>query len=184
MKTLKARGRSSIKTLFASVFLLVTLTGFCEQAGAQTVICTGSETLSFNPALTNTQRNLVVTDTASLSPCLVVGVSGINSATESAQGVANLSCQMLLGGGPATKIIHWSNGQSSTFSYTASSSAINGNFVITQTGNISAGLFKGQSAVGVSTLTSLSQPDFLTACAGSGVTSVSGGTTLTIAPPL
>ncbi|WP_157649708.1 hypothetical protein [Burkholderia ubonensis] len=88
MKTLKARGRSSIKTLFASVFLLVTLTGFCEQAGAQTVICTGSETLSFNPALTNTQRNLVVTDTASLSPCLVVGVSGINSARRSQESSA------------------------------------------------------------------------------------------------
>ncbi|RQS09783.1 hypothetical protein DIE07_15130 [Burkholderia sp. Bp9002] len=184
MKTLKNSSRSSIKALFASVLLLITLTGFCEQAGAQTVICTGTETQSFNPALTNTQRNLVVTDTASLSPCLVVGVSGINSATESAQGVANLSCQTLLAGGPATKVIHWSNGQSSTFSYTATSSAVNGNFVITQTGNISAGLFKGQSAVGVSTLTSLSQPDFLTACAGSGITSVSGATTLTIVPPL
>ncbi|TKC86767.1 hypothetical protein FAZ69_19125 [Trinickia terrae] len=177
-------GRSAFKTLLVSSFLLLGLAGFATQASAQAVVCSGTETGTFNPPLTNTQQNLQITVSASYSPCLVTGVSGITSASVNNQFVRDYACQTLLGGGPGTRVFIWSNGQSSTFSYTATTNSVGGNVVSTLTGNISAGLFQGQSAVVVVTLTSISQADFLTACAGSGITSVSGPTELTILPPL
>ena len=178
-------GRSALNVLFMTAFLLLGTGGFAEQASAQSVVCAGTETATYNPPLTNTQQEEQVTATTSYSPCVVLGVSGISSGTAySNPPIRDLSCTALLGGGPSIRIINWSNGLSSTLSYTSNVNSVNGLLVVTMTGNISAGLFKGQSAVGVVTVNNLSQADFLTACSGSGVVSLSGPSTLTIAPPL
>ncbi|MGV2287256.1 hypothetical protein AAHK20_00960 [Trinickia sp. YCB016] len=177
-------GRSMFKALIASAFLMIGLAGWVTQANAQAADCLGTEASTYNVPLTNTQQDLQVTITASYSPCVVTGVSGITSGSVYSQVMRDLSCQTLLEQGQGTRVINWSNGQSSTFTYTSSINAVNGDYVITLTGNISAGLFQGQSAVDVVTLNSLSQANFLTACAGSGITSVSGPTVLTIAPKL
>ena len=176
-------GRSVFSALFMLAFLMLG-PGFVAQASAQTAVCTGTDMATYNPALTNTQQNIQITDTKNFNPCLVVGYSGITSATVNSQSVRDFSCEALLTGGPSERVINWSNRQSSTFSYTSSTSEVNGNLVITFTGNISAGLFVNQSAVAVIVITSLSHADFLTACSGSGITSVSGTATLSIAPPL
>ena len=177
-------GRSALNVLFMTAFLLLGTGGFAAQASAQSVVCAGTETATYNPPLTNTQQPQQVTTTTSYSPCVVLGVSGISSGTAYANAMRDLSCTTLLGGGPATRIINWSNGLSSTFTLTSTVNSVNGLLVVTLTGNISAGLFKDQSAVGVLTVNNLSQADFLTACSGSGVVSLSGPSTLTIAPPL
>ena len=178
-------GRSVLNALFASVFLLMGLAGFSTQAVAQAVVCEGTESASYSPPLTNTPQTVQITSTTSYNPCLVTGVSGITSGTVAAQFVRdNFSCQALLNGGPGKGIINWSNAQSSTFSFTATNVGENGLLVATLVGNISAGLFQGQTAIGVITLTNLSEADFLTACSGSGVPALSGTSTLTITPPL
>lgn len=181
MRMFKGR-HPMFKTLIASAFLMTGLAGWDTQANAQAVVCSGTEASTYNVPLTNTQQNLQVTITASYSPCVVTGVSGITSGSVYSQVVRDLSCQTLLEKGQGTRVINWSNGQSSTFTYTSLINAVDGNYVITLTGNISAGLFEGQAAEDVVTLNSLSQAGFLTACAGSGISSVSGPTLLTIDP--
>jgi hypothetical protein len=177
-------GRSALKALLMSAFLLLGMAGFSTQASAQSLNCTGTVMTTLSPPLTNTQRETQVATTGSYSPCLVTGVSGITSGTVNYQVTRDYSCNTLLGSGSGTTVIQWSNGQSSTFSYTTVTNEVEGNFVIVSTGNISSGLFQNQSAVRVSTLTSLSAADFLTACEGSGITSVSGPSTWTILAPL
>ncbi|MGV2287255.1 hypothetical protein AAHK20_00955 [Trinickia sp. YCB016] len=172
-----------MNTLLMST-LLLGLSGFATQAHAQSATCLGSETATFNPPMTNTLRNLEITAIASYSTCVVTGVSGITSVTVDDQFTRSYSCTELLGGGSGTRVFNWSNGQSSTLSYTAYSQVVNGNYVIIFLGKVSVGLFQGQSATVVLTLASLSQANFLTACSGSGITSVNGPSSLTILPPL
>jgi hypothetical protein len=90
----------------------------------------------------------------------------------------------MFGGGPGSKLIDWSNGQSSTFNFTTTADIVDGNFVLALVGDISAGLFKGGSAEDITTLSSQSAKGFLTACEGNGITTVNGVTELTIIPPL
>ncbi len=176
-------GRSLFNTLTTAAFLLVGLAGWSIQASAQLVQCIGTDTVTFNPAMTNTAQTLQVGIGSNFSSCL--GDSSVPSGTSDYSIERTYSCSALLQGGPGSRVITWSNGQTSTFSYTATTEVSElGEVVLTLTGNISAGLFQDQSAEQVSVLTNLGEPDFATACMGSGVTQLSGPTTLTILPAL
>lgn len=90
--------------------------------------------------------------------------------------VTELSCLTLAVPGTGTRVIEWSTGEKSEYSYTRVITNVGGQTVRTETGTVTSGLFTGSSVVQVTTLVTLNLLD----CLGSGVTSESGVVTLTI----
>jgi hypothetical protein len=145
-------------------------------AGA-TTLCTGHQDETFAPGLTNTSQTTTFTVRRTFSTCLSLADPTITSGSASTTIIAPFSCQSALDSGSSTSTIHWSNGHTSTFSFTYTSITVNGTDQTEETGTITAGEFTGRSAIGVVTTPSLDP----TACATStGVTSLTGLSTLTI----
>lgn len=136
-------------TRFMTALLLVA--GFLTAAGpAQAasvdVSCTGSEVANYQPGLTLTGKAVHTSVSGLLSPC-ASSDPHIVSGTYAQTFTATLSCTTLVAGLNATRVIHWNNGQSSTFTYHRTINNVAGQTTVTFTGAISAGRFKGATAV-------------------------------------
>ena len=107
--------------------ILVLSTPVRAQA-ANLVSCTGTETVSFAPGLTNTPHPLTVTTADNFPVCIHASAPILMPATAQAQISRTASCLDLLGGGPGTRVLHWANGQTSTYSFVSSAT---GNVVLT-----------------------------------------------------
>ena len=182
--------RMAFKTLVMLTISLAGLMGVCTQAHAQSVICSGTpavgsgtDTVVYGAPLKAAPQDMLLTILSSFSSCLVRGAPGITSATVDSQVQRKVSCDTPLAEGPATQVINWSNGQSSTFSYSSRRTSVDGETFVTLLGHISDGLFKNQKAISVFLLASPSESDYLKACSGNGLMSVSGPATLTIFQP-
>jgi hypothetical protein len=88
-----------------------------------------------------------------------------------------VSCLSIGQTGSSIRVITWNTGQTSSFSYNAMSSIVNGNTVVTLTGAITAGLFAGDAAEEVIVSPALNLLGCLTP---PGITSLFSATTLTI----
>jgi hypothetical protein len=146
------------------------------------VICIGNEEATYNPALTNTPQDVHGTSNSYWDTC--IGSPGITSGNSISQGgiIPGRSCNTLLDLANRTRVITWSNGDTSTFQYDRTSSTVNGNLVLTLAGEIIAGRFGGRHATGVITMLNINRADFATACANNGVSELSGSNVLTILP--
>lgn len=144
------------------------------------VTCTGTENDTASPGITNTSSPQTVTAQASYPVCVhVVGGLTVSTMTASNPGTVytfDASCTELLVTGPTGETIHWSNGQTSTFSTTATVNSVSGVLTYTQVGTVTAGLYAGASVVQTFVFPALSP----TACAGAGVTSYSGSASFVI----
>jgi hypothetical protein len=154
------------------------------QLSVNPVVCTGLDQTTFSPPLTNTSQSVQLSVAVSYTNCVTTDGSGITSGSAQEQPVVTASCLQPLAQNPEALVIHWSNGQTSTFYNTSTLTRANGELAVLRTGTISAGRYVGQTAIELSVITNLSQQDFLTQCASGGVPAISGPTTLTIAPAL
>jgi hypothetical protein len=141
--------------------------------------CSGRQTVTYKPALTNTIQSTKVTVTEHYGTCLP-NAAGITSGDSTFSLTENASCTSLNDpvGAPDTPTYTWNTGQKSrvTFTVTSVVRLVNGNTQVTSAGTVTSGNFGvGSKATRTVTLPALD----LTACAGKGVSQQSGLATLT-----
>jgi hypothetical protein len=89
-----------------------------------------------------------------------------------------VSCTTLLTSVAGSRVIHWSTGTTSTFSYITTIDDVEGAlFTATEVGSITAGEFAGHTALGTVTMTDGAFAN----CGTTGVPSTGGPVTLEIA---
>jgi hypothetical protein len=143
-----------------------------------TLTCQGTEFTTFAPSLTSTPTSTLLFSDDTFGPCVSTDttISGGIAYSQTADSTA--SCGTLLSDGSGSTAFFWSNGNSSTFSYTRTTVDLNGEIVSTETGTITSGEFAGNLATEVNVLPTLD----LTACQSAGLSSASGTATLEILP--
>lgn len=147
-------------------------------AAASTTLaaCTGNETVTFSPPLTNTLRPTTLTVTGNVS-CTQLLPPATYTGTYGGTFQRDYSCLTLLNGGPGSRTITWSDHKTSTFTFQSQNNAVNGQFVALRTGSISGQRFNGAGAVEEGT--GLAD---LTACTTQGLSQVNTLTVLTLTP--
>jgi hypothetical protein len=180
------RPLTSLAGLAALALAAVTLLPGPAQAAAGTVSCTGWSYTTYSPGLTSTVRPTTVTVAGRLnvidahSPtgtCLVLG-SHATSGTRDVTALLDLSCNAILTE-TGTETIVWNDGQSTSFSFTATAAHIGSNTVLTETGTVTSGEFLGEKVVETFTA---ANPAFTDCATATGVTSLDYATVLTILP--
>jgi hypothetical protein len=150
------------------------------------ISCTGWTYTTYSPGLTNTVQPTTVVDQGNLnvigphSPtgsCLALG-SSATSGQRNVTALLNLSCNAILEE-TGVETIDWNDGQSTSFSFTATAAHIGSNTVLTETGTVTSGEFIGDSVVETFTAANLAFTDCAT---DTGVTSLDYATVLTILP--
>jgi hypothetical protein len=159
-----------------TALLLAALATTAPAANATTLVtCAGTETVTFQPPLTNTPTSTQVHFAIDLSHCLLGGVASGHSEGDF---TLTSNCTALTILPPAfTDTYTWNTKAASTVTYTAPvETDVNGSLVVTDTGTVTSGFDTGGLA---NETTALPEPN-LTACATTGVTQVSGTYLLTI----
>lgn len=136
--------------------------------------CQGTETLTYQPPLTNTPEPTRVGYDINLNHCLL---GGVTSGVSQGSFTVSTSCTTISLLPPAfSDTYQWSNRTSSTVTYTAPVvTTVNGTVIVTDTGTVASGLDQGAVA---NETTALLQPN-LSACAGEGVSQLTGPYALT-----
>jgi hypothetical protein len=175
-----ARSRRRGRPLSAALTLLLvaaSLLGITAPASAAptVVTCTGNQTITYSPGLTNTPTVQTSQVSTAYSVCAHVDGLSVSTMTGSSRVTfsgASLTCAALLDTVPGQQVVTWSDGRTSTFTYSLTATNVSGELVATATGTISAGLYAGAIAEQVSTSVGLNG---LTACGTpQGLTSISG----------
>lgn len=154
------RSRTALASLLtaAAIVFSVVATATPATAGALDVTCTppSSQTVTYNPPLTRTPGPVAVSTSTQYGPCTSASVPGLTSGSRSGNfNYPNFSCLNLLQSAPVTYTITWNTGQQSTISGNTTVNTVGGAITVTVTGNVTAGLFAGdsvlQTATGAST---------------------------------
>lgn len=112
------------------------------------VTCTGTETVTYQPGLLLTPRTAQTAVTGILAPCASADADpGITSGNYQEDFSATLSCLTLLAGRSGTRVLHWSNGRTSTFAFNRALNNAGGQTAVTLTGDITAGEFTGDTVL-------------------------------------
>ncbi|MEU9120173.1 hypothetical protein AB0C96_09975 [Streptomyces sp. NPDC048506] len=147
-------------------------------AGTALLTCTGTQTVTYHPPLTNTPTSTTVEIRETYTSCL--DTAGIASGTGSFSLTETASCTSVNDplGPPDRPVYDWNTHQKSgvTFTVTSVDRLGNGTTQVTAAGTVSSGFGEGSKAIRTATLPDLS----LAACAGSGVRQQSGPATLTL----
>ncbi|MEV5513191.1 hypothetical protein AB0L50_09720 [Streptomyces flaveolus] len=151
-----------------------------EQDDAALVVCTGTAGQSYSPPLSTTTRSTHITSTHTYPSCLDVGTDPqsppVTSAGTTLDYMTEANC---LVAPPVTHPpldIEWNNGQHSYATVTTVVTRSTGNTIVTSVGTIGSGLFAGHVIHEVVVYPSLD----VVGCLTSGVTDVSGVTTLEV----
>lgn len=136
--------------------------------------CTGSENVSFSPGITNSPRDVTISESLSMS-CVLPLFAGVSSSRTSA--VPAVTCSNLLQPSTTSSTLTWNNGTTSTFSYTTQIVSESGQSVLLRIGTITAGRFVGDMAIMQSTGIDL---DVLACESDQGNTQTSYQTILTV----
>lgn len=122
-------------------------------SGSSLVSCTGQETVNYNPPLTDTPKNTIVTINGKLGSGALDGLctasgTGITSGTYSETFTRpGASCAQVAFNDPGSRVITWNDGTQSTFTFTAQIQTLPAASVVTLTGSITAGRFAGHATV-------------------------------------
>jgi hypothetical protein len=177
----KRRTRTTLgATLAVLVLATVSAAVAAPTAGAALVVCGGSEVATYSPGLTSTPAPTTVTTRTTYQPCVdALGLPLTRTAVASSTiGPVTRSCSDLLSPASGVRVIRWSTGSTSTFTFNATVATLAGGVIqILQQGSITDGDYRGSTAVGV---VLIAQTD-LDACTTTGVSSLGGPATLTIA---
>ncbi|MFD1146233.1 hypothetical protein [Saccharothrix hoggarensis] len=146
------RSRTVMAGLLTTAATVLGLMAFATPAtaGALDVTClpTSSQTASFSPPLTLTPGPTTVTASTQYGPCTSTSVPELTSGSRSATiTYPALSCLDLVTSAPLTFTITWNTGQTSTISGSTTVTTAGAALVVTITGNVTAGLFAGDSVV-------------------------------------
>lgn len=161
----------------AVLALLGMFAGTPAHAAAESVTCTGTETVSYDPGLTFTQQTVHAVVTGILAPCTSSNPA-VTSGTYGEDFHPTLSCLTLLSGRPGERTFHWSNGQTSTFAFNRVLNNAGGSTTVTFTGTITVGAFSGATVLQQVVFVT---PNLLQCLAAPGLTSLGTGlSTLTI----
>ncbi|MDF0374382.1 hypothetical protein OM788_004291 [Streptomyces sp. KA12] len=139
------------------------------------VVCTGNETSTYTPPLTNTPQPTTVQSSENYS-CTSL-LTGVSSGTSTTTISGSYSCVISLQPFSATSTYHWNTGQTSTAEYDVTLvRAANNTTVVTAVGTVTAGLGQGAAFTNVIVKPALN----LTACASGGLAQLTGPATLTL----
>jgi hypothetical protein len=168
---------SCLATVLLAAAALVPATGTAHASGVDQT-CVGTWAVTYDPPITNDLRLVHGVLTGTFPACTDLGAFNA-SYTQVFDDV--VSCTELFSAGSASRTYVWGNPAAAptTFTYNWTTSLVGGQSVITNTGTITSGRYAPDSAVQVATIASLN----LLACAGEGISSLSGPTTLTIFGP-
>lgn len=179
-----SRRRRRLPAVLAAAVLTVAavlVPAGAAQAVPTLVTCTGTESVTYSPGLTNTPTSIATSRADDYDPCThVVGLS-ITSETgvSGVSGTATIACTTLLSSGSAAKTITWSDATTSVFSFSYVANAVGANVVVVATGTITSGRYAGATAVEEITYAGLVSG--LLACGTpGGITGLTGTTVLTI----
>ncbi|WP_426745074.1 hypothetical protein VZQ01_27045 [Myxococcus faecalis] len=155
-------------------------------AQAAVVSCpSGTNSVTFNPGLTNEPQDVLITGETTYSLCATVLGPRVTTATWSVGPVLfpGNSCDNFLSTYRSTLTLQWDTGETSTVLFTTVKVALQSTtFAFVQTGTVTSGKFAGNRAV--QTITYLNE-DLENGCnSPSGLTRLDGPATLTIAPLL
>lgn len=184
MNILERQGRSVSLLVSLAVFLVGLLSlgvAPSAHAGALIMTCEGTDSATFTPGLTDTQQNINYAVAVSLS-CPLGGIgapAGLNSGAASSMSLLAMSCNDLATGPfPLPATYNWNNGSQSVVEFELVEGAIvDGSIVLSFTGSVTSGL--GQGSLVDATVTLPNVQGILSGCTGSGLTSLSGPTTVT-----
>ena len=165
-----------ISVVLASMFVAVP----GANASGGSIICTGTEVLTYNPGVRLFPRTVTLTVAANFGPCVSTNpaIASGSAGTPPGGVSAKLSCLNLLDSGSGQATIRWNNGTTSRYAFTRSSQTVGGQLISTTTGAVIAGEFLGRSVLVVSVSPA---PNFLECLSPAGLTQRTGAVTLTIA---
>jgi hypothetical protein len=115
-------------------------------AASLDVSCFGEEMAGYQPGLRLLPQQTNVTVNGDLAVCDSANASVV-SGSYLQNFDATLSCSTLLAGLSATRVFHWSDGRTSTFSYNRTITDVGGETTVTFVGSIVSGEFAGDTAV-------------------------------------
>ncbi|MBQ1099568.1 hypothetical protein KBY55_26780 [Streptomyces sp. b94] len=118
--------------------------------GLLDLTCTvpSSEATTYNPPLTLTPQDVTFSSTVQYGPCVSLSHPEITSGSRSLQVlIPDRSCLTLLEAGVVTFTITWNTGQTSTISGSRTATVVGAALVVTVTGNVTSGVFAGDSVV-------------------------------------
>lgn len=140
------------------------------------IICSvGSETVTYNPLLTNQVQNITANIVGTVGQC--AGAQPISSGNYNFTVTGPTSCNNLTTFPPYSITYNWNTGQSSQVQYTfTSTNQVGGQLILTSNGSVISGLFQGRAVVRTITLLTTD----VAACSNEGLFSIGGPQTLTI----
>jgi hypothetical protein len=111
-------------------------------AAAAKITCTGTQTVTYSPGLSQRLREVTVHGVTTLSRCVSPADPRITAGRSTFRATGRLSCDA--GGYSGTRKIVWTNGRTSTMSFTSMFSPNDGQGVVTVKGEVTDGEFTGQ----------------------------------------
>lgn len=161
--------------LCSLIFASAAMTGTSGPASATLALvnCTGTATVQFSPALTNTTQTVAVSGADEGDLCVSLTHPGLTSFVAPFSGTATQSCTSFFAGGSGTEMLYWNNNTTSMWNYTTSFSNVNGTKIGVATGPISSGTLAGADVTQTITFANLD----LTACSTTGLSEISGTST-------
>ena len=143
----KASCRMRKSTVVAAlVVALAGITSPIAHAVSLDVTCVGTETVTYQPGLLLAPQTVQVVVTGILAPC-TSSDAGVTASSYQESFATTLSCSTLFAGRTGTRVFHWSNGQSSTFSFNRAINDVGGQTTVTFAGTIVSGEFTGDTVV-------------------------------------
>jgi hypothetical protein len=169
----RVRMLAALAALLAATASIAVIAPSAASASPALVTCTGQEAVSWSPPLTDTPQNTTVTIDGALGAlanpgiCVSVGTSVSSVSYQEIFAFPNDSCTTAALNVPGSRVFMWDDGQTSTFTFSASIVNGIGTEIVTLTGTITAGRFNGHVAVETIQVPQLDPA----LCAGSGATS-------------
>ena len=148
------RSRTALASLLTAAAIVFSgvATATPATASALDVTCGGSQTTSYTPALTQTPQSVTVSASTQYGPCTSTSVPTLTSGSRSGNfNYSSFSCLNLLQSAAVTYTITWNTGQQSTISGSTTVNTVGGVITVIVTGNVTAGLFAGDSVVQTAT---------------------------------
>lgn len=149
------RSRTALASLLtaAAIVFSVVATAPPATAGVLDVTCLppSSQNTTYTPPLTNTAGPVTVSTSTQYGPCTSTE-PGLTSGSRSGNfNYSSFSCMNLLQSAAVTYTITWNTGQYSTISGSTTVNTVGGVITVIVTGNVTAGLFAGDSVVQIAT---------------------------------
>jgi hypothetical protein len=130
-------------------------------AASGILTCSGTETLSFDPAVTNTPKSIEIAVSDLFGPCPITPDPQLTGGSVQQQFTATASCTTIVLSPPHSETYPWNDGKQSVVAFTTTlvTQLANGSLVVVQEGTVTSGLDKGFIATKTTT-----DPAFSTVC--------------------